>query len=333
MSSVRWDKPRSTAIAAPVFNYIDASVPPSLFRNGRVSLRRAPDGNDSQLDGYIPDAREMNVEDARALEGAARPRLDRNGFACFDHRLEDRALDFLSHEAVVRRYYPACEELMRKATGASHVFAFDHNVRWAQGQREQAKVAGGQQVQGPIRVVHGDYTLTSGPQRLRDLALPARINDTMRPFLREGESLIASDLVERAMGPGGRFALINVWRNIAPEPVARDPLGFCDAQTVDPSDLVVFELHYADRIGENYFAHHAARHRWFYYSQLTRDEAVLIKQWDSEGAFAKSGGQRSDLGAEVCTMNFHSAFEDPATPPDAPERRSIEVRCAVLYAD
>ena len=32
------------------------------------------------------------------------------------------------------------------------------------------------------------------------------------------------------------------------------PLALCDAQTVEPDDLVVFEIHYADRVGENYFA-------------------------------------------------------------------------------
>ncbi len=331
MTQVSWDKERSTPISRPVFNYIDGAVPHSLYRNGRVSLHRAPDGNDSALEGYIPDAQERDVRDARQLAASGQPTLHRNGFERFDDALESPELDFLDHEAVIRAYYPACEELMGTATGAAHVYAFDHNVRWAEGQRGNTKIAGGQQVQGPIRVVHGDYTLTSGPQRLRELARPPRINDTMGSFLADGASLIPSELVERALAPGGRFALINVWRNIAGEPVARDPLGFCDAQTIEPEDLVVFELHYADRIGENYFAHHAPRHEWFYYSGLRRDEAVLIKQWDSAGAFAASSGMRSDAGADVCTMNFHSAFEDPDTPPDAPERCSIEVRCALIY--
>jgi hypothetical protein len=314
-----------------VFNYLDKSVPRSLYRNGRVSLRRAPDGDDTRLEGYVADARRMHVRDARALEGDARPRLHREGFERVDHRPPD--LDFLDHAAVVRRYYPACEELMRSATGARHVFAFDHNVRWAEGQREGAESRGGQKVQGPLRMVHGDYTLTSGPQRLWDLSRPPHVNDTMRPFLDEGKSLIPMDLAERALAPSGRFALINVWRNIAPEPVRRDPLGFCDARTIHPEDLAVLELHYADRIGENYVTHHADGHRWFHYSNLLRDEAVLIKQWDSAGAFARSEGKRPDRGESPCTMNFHSAFEDPATPDDAPERRSIEVRCAVIFDD
>jgi hypothetical protein len=48
---------------------------------------------------------------------------------------------------------------------------------------------------------------------------------------------------------------------------------------------------------------------------------------------ARSEGAVSDgTDAEApCTFSFHSAFEDPATPLDAPDRWSIEVRCIVLY--
>ena len=40
------------------------------------------------------------------------------------------------------------------------------------------------------------------------------------------------------------------------DPVEINPLALCDASTVSPQDLVVFEIHYADRVGENYFAKH-----------------------------------------------------------------------------
>ena len=67
---------------------------------------------------------------------------------------------------------------------------------------------------------------------------------------------------------------------------------------------------------------------------MTADEVLLIKQWDSAGELARSQGARADASAgdqAPCTFSFHSAFEDPATPVDAPDRRSIEVRCAVLF--
>jgi hypothetical protein len=182
--------------------------------------------------------------------------------------------------------------------------------------------------------VHGDYTLTSAPQRLRDLTKPPKTNDTLRGIGLEGaRSLIRPDEAARVLAEGGRFAIINVWRNIAKEPVSTHPLALCDAQTVRPEDLVVFEIHYQDRVGENYFAKHSPEHQWFYYPQITRDEALLIKQWDSAGPLARSQGGRDDASdpQAPCTFSFHSAFEDPSTPPDAPDRWSIETRCFVLY--
>jgi hypothetical protein len=115
--------------------------------------------------------------------------------------------------------------------------------------------------------------------------------------------------------------------------VATHPLALCDSQTVAPDDLVVFEIHYQDRIGGNYFAKHADGHRWYYFPEMTGDEALLIKQWDSAGSLARSGGRQADASdpAAPSTFSFHSAFEDPATPPDPPDRRSIEVRCLVIY--
>ena len=43
---------------------------------------------------------------------------------------------------------------------------FSDNVRSALGKESGQRIKDGQQVQGPAQVVHGDYTLTSAPQRL-----------------------------------------------------------------------------------------------------------------------------------------------------------------------
>lgn len=316
------------------FNYLAASTEPSLYRNGRVLTRRNRDGSDSGAQGLVLERVDVPVFDARQLEPSAACSLERNGFEQRNQPLRDPRLDFLQHQPVVQHYYRECADLVREVTGAAHVFAFDHNVRSAVGKDRQTRIEGGQKVQRPAQIVHGDYTLTSAPQRLRDLASPPGANDTLREFIPEGASLIPPALVDSVTTEGTRFAIINVWRNIAETPVAVFPLAFCDAQTVDPADLVVFEIHYGDRIGENYFARAAARHRWYFYPGLSRDEVALIKQWDSAGPLARSRGERSDASSpeEPCTFSFHSAFVDPEAAPDAPDRWSIEVRCMVIYA-
>ncbi len=317
------------ASCAGVFNFMAAATSPSLYRTGRVLITRDPDGNTGEARGIELEAHTLTVHDARAAD-AARLDCEHNGFELREAPV-DGAIDFHDHADVVRRYYPQCAALVAAATGG-RAYAFDHNVRSAGGKEDQRRISGGQDVQGPAHVVHGDYTLQAAPDRLRQLAEPPAGNDTLTGYLGDGASLIRPGDAERALGSGGRFAIINVWRNIADEPVATHPLALCDARTVTPEDLVVFEIHYPNRIGENYFARYSARHRMHYYPAMTPEEALLIKQWDSAGPLARSGGDIGDAAeGGPCTFSFHSAFDDPATPPDAPDRWSIEVRCLVLY--
>lgn len=314
-------------------NYLDSSVPSSLYRNGKMLLRRNADGSDSEMQGVVYDERQVAVYNARLLSGDQRLTVERNGFELCFRPLAHPNLDFLDHQDVIQNYYSECEQLLQEVTGAARVVAFDHNVRSTDGKRRKQRIRGGQEVQGPARITHGDYTLTSAPERLQRLAQEPCENDTLRSALTPGASLLDPAEVEQAMRKNGRFAIINVWRNIAAEPVATHALALCDAQTVTPADLSVFELHYADRVGENYFSKPAPRHTWYYYPAMTRDEALLIKQWDSAGPLAQSKGQRPDSAdpQAPCTFSFHTAFDDAATPSDAPARWSIEVRCVVLY--
>ena len=314
-------------------NYLDPSVQSSLYRNGKLLIKRNSDGSDTGMEGVAFDERQLTVHNARLLDGGDRRSVDANGFELLTRPLQRPDLSFFDHQEVIQEYYRQCTEIVSEATGTSSVFAFDHNVRSASGKQSQRRVRGGQEVQGPARMAHGDYTLRSAPERLRQLAQPPRGNDTLRSILEEGQSLIEPEKAERVLNAGGRFSIINVWRNIAAEPVATHPLALCDAQSVTPEDLVVFEIHYQDRIGENYFSKHASRHQWYYYPAMTRDEAMLIKQWDSAGLLARSEGRQADSDdtQAPCTFSFHTAFADPSTPPDAPERWSIEVRCIAMF--
>lgn len=322
----------STTGTTGSFMYLDSSTESSLTRNGRVLTRRDADGSDDHWQGVnlVPNA--LPVVNARLIAPDERPNLERNGFELLNRPTPATRINFLDNDQVLHAYYPHCEQVIRDACDAAVVRAFDHNIRSAGGKKNKERIDGGQQVQGPAHVVHGDYTLTSAPQRLMDLTRPPKENDTIRSILADGETLLDAATVEAAIS-SGRFAIINLWRSIAEEPVATNPMALCDAARVSPDDLVVFEIHYSDRIGENYFAKRSDRHRWYYYPAMTRDEALLIKQWDSMGRMARSRGAQADVGHhdEPCTFSFHTAFEDPATPADAPDRWSIEVRCAVIY--
>ncbi|HEY4251474.1 MAG TPA: CmcJ/NvfI family oxidoreductase [Roseomonas sp.] len=146
----------------------------------------------------------------------------------------------------------------------------------------------------PAKRVHNDYTYRSAPQRVRDV-LP-----------QEAEHLLAH-----------RFAIVNIWRPIAT--VLESPLALAEGPSVSDRDLVASELIYADRVGETFSVTWNPAHRWVYFPEQQPDEALLIKCFDS----ATDGRAR---------LSVHGAFDDPASPPDAPPRESIEVRTLVFWA-
>jgi len=231
------------------------------------------------------DRRRLTVADARGLEVS--PTLEREGFALARHRTAVE--DLWDPEAVRSRYYPEMEELVRSSTGASKVVAFDHNVR-----SEERAARREEGVQNPVRFVHNDYTETSGPQRVRDL-MPA-------------------DEVDELLGR--RFAVVNVWKPVR-GPVQKSPLAFCDAQTLEVHDFVSTDLRYPDRVGEIYSVHWKPAHRWFYYSQMEAEEALLLACFDSAEGRAR--------------FTAHTAVDGPPHPEDAPGRESIEVRTLAFF--
>jgi hypothetical protein len=223
------------------------------------------------------------------LRGLAKPSsLDVEGFALI--RRNTAVNNFYDDQEVRSIYYPEIERLVLEVTGAEKVLVFDHNARSG-----PAAKRGDKGIREPVRYAHNDYTLTSGPQRLRDL--------------------LSADEAERRAKH--RFAMINVWRPIR-GPVMDTPLAVCDARTIAPSDFVATDLKYVDRTGEVYSMSFNPAHRWFYVSRMERDEVLLLKCYDSEAARTR--------------FTAHSAFDDPTCPPDAPARESIEIRTMAFFA-
>lgn len=145
-----------------------------------------------------------------------------------------------------------------------------------------------------VRRVHNDYTEWSAPQRVRDI-LPD-----------EAETLLKR-----------RFAIVQVWRPIR-HPVESFPLAIADAQSLSPADMVVTERRYRDRIGQTAAITYNPAHRWYWFPQMRPDEALVFKVYDS----MKDGRAR---------FTAHTAFEDPATPPHARPRESIEIRTLAFF--
>merc|ERR1719197_2026002 len=163
----------------------------------------------------------------------------------------------------------------------------------------------------PVPRVHCDYTADGAPRRLRQLG-------EQGIYSRVRGRVLTSDEVEELTSR--RFAFINVWRSISDDgPVVAKLLAVCDENSVDPDDRFLYELIFPDPTGENYSLKFSEAHRWYYYPKMTKDECLLFKVYDK-----KADGPR---------FVFHTSFDDPRTPPDAPPRKSIEARCIAFFDD
>lgn len=249
-----------------------------------------PDGGPRENCGF--DVRQTRIDDARSL--AAPASVHTEGFALWD--APSAVSDFHDEAAVKRVYYAEAAELALAATGATRAYVFDHLLRQREAGRPPLTIGRHGDGSKPAANgrIHCDYTEASGRKRL---------------------GLVLGDAA--AEGAMGRYGIVNVWRSIR-GPVLDTPLAVCDARTLAAGDLVESEIRYQTRTGEIYLVQHAPRHRWFYYPEMDRHEALVFKQYDSQ----VSG---------VARFTPHAAFDLPAVPPDAPLRASIELRCLVVY--
>jgi hypothetical protein len=266
------------AIEAFINYSVDTGEKPASY--GGISSAEADKKRTGKYREY-----KMPIYDGRVV--ADQLSLEREGFIFVRH--ETKVKDFYDETEVRSIYYPEIEKLVKETSGAKRVLVFDHTLRSADSATREAK-----QISGPVRNAHNDYTEWSGPQRVRDL-LPD-----------EAEELLK-----------GRFAVVQVWRPIR-NPVQREPLAIADARTIGTKELFPSSRVYPDRVGEVYHCAFNPEHRWYYFPNMRRSEAVVFKTFDS----SRDGRAR---------WTAHTAFDDPNSPEDAPPRESIEMRTLAFF--
>lgn len=228
---------------------------------------------------------------------------------------------FVDESAVRNQYYGEVEELLKSTfPGIKKVVIFDHTIR------RRIKDAPRQ----PVQQVHVDQT-------------PGAAEARVRRHLPKDE---AEELLK------GHFQIVNVWRPIE-NPASDMPLAVVDWRSTVPSDFVPVDLLYPktsinpedDARGKEVLPDPSSatstegyevrgetlgvaandNHKFYYMRDMTPDEVMLLKCFDSRGEGMESGKK----GLALRTP--HTAFVDPTTPKDAPGRQSIEVRCLVFY--
>jgi hypothetical protein len=252
---------------------------------GEMTQRPRYYANDHSRDLLDLDPRKIVIEDARKRIHA--PSLADEGFELVVHRSEIE--DFKNAEEVSQRHPKEIERLLLEVTGADHVAVPGPGVlRFGEGSKEAGKYSNSM----PARFVHVDISDATAKQ-FAHRSMPANPGRALR-----------------------RFAHYNVWR-VFSAPPQDIPLTVCDARSVAAADLM-----YADAIFdekdkpewsfEGWVVRYNPEHRWCYFSDMTRNEAIIFKTNDSDPAQAH------------CVP--HSAFDDPSCPKGVVTRASIEMR-------
>lgn len=247
---------------------------------GAMSERPRYHAQDHARDNLILDPRLVRIKDLRTVKP---PSLSAEGFAPVPHPTS--VTDFRDDASAQPLYAAEVERLIRQQTGADHVV-----------------------VSGKALLRFGERAAESG--RLFN-SLPARfihidISDTT-----------AGEFARRsAPRPARRFAHYNLWRALS-EPPQDVPLTVCDARSLAPEDLAEADAVF-DAPGqpewsfEGLLVRHNPRHRWCYFSDMRREEALIFKTNDSDA------GEPHHVP--------HSAFDDPSCPPGVAPRMSVEAR-------
>jgi len=299
------DRPSASSALDATLDALPHTICPLTFGGGTHSLKQGPP----------PAPEQVRIYDARLRAEAFD--LQRHSFELVGAPVYDpSSLDVYDATAVTTRLYPLMEQLvLQRLPGAKRVLIFDHLLRNNTRHGAESKASGAADggvpatpfLERTLAAVHGDYTARSGHTRARQL---------LEPYCQEAE-------VEAALS--ARFSLVNIWHPFGPQPVAADPLGLCVWGTFSPRDVMTKRLVFPHRVGETYQAVHSPAQRWVYFSSVCRQEAILIKTFDSV------------TDGSVARFSIHSAFRLPEQDgPNAaalPIRESIELRCLVLYGE
>ena len=251
----------------------------------------------------------VKVRDARPISDSFT--LDRHGFVLLAHK--SAVPDFMDKDAVERIYPDETAAAVKAATGADFVAPMGWMVRTSGDLTKYRKPVVGYTHKGGVQPPAGEAHIDTSPQRADTNA--RAVYERFRPN-----------------GPGyRRYIYSSFWRPFS-EPPQDWPLAVCESSSVRDDEGVENVLVVTDRIpeGEGLFApipgeeklpaaaifHHDPAHRWWYFSNMTRDEALLLKFHDSDRS--------------VAWRTPHTAFQDTSfANPNI--RASIEVRSVAFF--
>ncbi|MCK1396785.1 hypothetical protein IVB45_05745 [Bradyrhizobium sp. 4] len=227
---------------------------------------------------------DVTIRDARPI--VSELSLDRQGFTLIQHKI--------SHANDGDRDIGYDKYLEEMVPFIKNYF----NASWVVPRRQGVVVRSAKALRGvrePSVMAHIDYAPIAGP-------MLAAVEDR------------SQDIPIRSYS---RLMIVQAWHALSPPP--QDfPLAFCDGGSVHDTDIAVVDYTYLGFTFKSCAVHFNPAHRWYYFPEMTANEFILFKGYDSE--------------PHCNPKAAHSAFDNRRKHPNAEPRESIEARFFVYYA-
>jgi hypothetical protein len=292
-------EPEARAVEATI-NYV--------ARGSFINRRFVAPGVEHNTGHY--EAHRVAVRDARPLQSGFS--LDVQGFVLAER--PSAVTDFFDRDQVERLYPNEVAGIVRSLTGATRVATLGWMLRTSGDvARHQHKSSGSYTHRGGVQPPAGEAHVDFMPTRAESLA--RAVYEKTFP---DGKGF-------------SRFIASSLWRAFSPPP--QDcPLAVCDARSVRPEEGIPNTMFVVDRLPDEQtmlaempseatapaaaIFHYNPAHRWWYFSNMTRDEVLMFKFHDSDRTKA--------------LRTPHTAFQDHSFA-DAQPRESIEVRSIAYF--
>ena len=269
--------------------YIDTT---GCFAHPRYrGVRMLPDDGESSCAERESRFVRRPIKVFNARERVPAPSLADNGFTLLRSRTGAR--DLYDKETVTRVFFPECAALVEQLTGCE-------STRILQIQyRNQARAEG---------------------MEYRNARL-GRTDPYETKFHMDASA--EAEFALDAIANGQHFRIYTLWRSADLENNIRMmPLALCDINSLNSEDMVYagyFARRNPPRKRYSYRLIHNVAQRWYYFPDMTPEEVLIHKQYDT-------------LCEQLNLRGVpHGAVEDPASPVNFPSRETVEVRVLARF--
>ncbi|KAJ5959310.1 uncharacterized protein N7479_006460 [Penicillium vulpinum] len=261
---------------------------------------------------YIPDC---PLTDIRTVEN--KPVLETSGFEWMKQdfpfqtglrTVDDVEIQMEEQGPVLDNYLSTMSEFLKQRLGCQKVVCWDWRVRRSK-----------RTLPRPVPNIYSLKDVDATDLRATKINASHVIHADGSPGWVQSSVLkkvIEADEAALVESKNYRTRVLTVWRPLV-DIVQTDPLVCCDTRTLSEQDYDVIQKVMNDSVEESMYLKWSPNHQWYWMSDQTRDDVLVMTVWDSKRPFERSAA------VPHCSMVL------PEHVPDAKPRESIELRFIV----